>query len=239
MSQDIKFIKLDWDTNEFGFDVYRLRINEKITPSELKEQYDSVKSKNPGLLVIEVHSQITELLLEIQKYGFRYLSSRIYLFRPPIYNQVNVDILENSETITTHISQQEKKEFSKLFGSSFKGSRFALDPRFGKKISEMVYTKMALSYFDNPRFISHILRVQNKIKGFITIDNETGFISTIAVRHSEREKGYASKIMNYIISNYGTKELTVATTADNIGAIKLYIKNRFQLKQIFHIFHSF
>lgn len=73
----------------------------------------------------------------------------------------------------------------------------------------------------------------NNLKAMATINfinNNTISVSNLFTNKHHRNKGYASKLMNFIIANYKQKyTITLQTSKNNKNAIKLYSKLNFSI----------
>jgi len=84
--------------------------------------------------------------------------------------------------------------------------------------------------------------VNNKVVGFVTIGfkNNAYDIGLIAVDEAHRSlkigKQLLAYVFNYAISKE-TKNVTVTTQKQNLGAMKFYINNGFSINHITYIYH--
>lgn len=72
-------------------------------------------------------------------------------------------------------------------------------------------------------------KVEDKIVGYIdfSIYYERAEVNYIFVLDEYRKKGIASKLLEYLFSNYNLENITLEVRESNLSAIKFYEKNGF------------
>jgi ribosomal protein S18 acetylase RimI-like enzyme len=98
--------------------------------------------------------------------------------------------------------------------------------------SEVIGNTSRRDYIENAIELEHciIAKEEENIVGFLIYDTnffECSFISLIIVSSSKRRKGYASLLMDYMISTSPTTKVFSSTNRSNINMQKVFNTNGF------------
>ena len=98
--------------------------------------------------------------------------------------------------------------------------------------SEVIGNTSRRNLIKNAIEVGHCIVVQegNDIAGFLIYDNnffECSFISLIIVSPTKRRKGYASLLMDYMVSNSPTTKVFSSTNRSNDSMQKVFEANGF------------
>lgn len=80
----------------------------------------------------------------------------------------------------------------------------------------------------NKDYVSIYVYEEERVKGFIYLENHIDTIDLIAIAVSEFNKGIGSKLLEYAILNNKGKNIILEVRENNINAIKLYEKFNFK-----------
>jgi len=220
---------LDWDTNFFGYDIgkYTITRNSSFDIKDLKDSFSHFK-------LIYIFSDY-----ELQpKKGLNLVDVKVLFSKVCEFNKYEDEIIEFNSNIHNY---DQLLNLTYLSGSY---SRFRLDTNFENDEFRKLYKEWLDKSIDN--IIADkvfIKKNQNKLNGFITLNINnlnTANIGLIAVDPNYQGKNIGSNLINacenYSLKN-GCKNIEVSTQKNNKGAMKLYIKNGFQIKNIKYIYH--
>lgn len=221
--------KLTWDSDFFGYNIGKFTVeNTQFDEINFKEE-----SKNFQLVYLFSNQEINvsdDLKLVDIKTTFE--------------KKINTNIVDN-KSITSFDSEihyyEELKELVYLSGTF---SRFKIDENFRNNEFEKLYK----IWLDNSLDFSFAFQVlvkiiDEKIAGFVTLkeyNNETSEIGLIAVSNDFQGKGIASELIKkveYESFIKGYKFLRVPTQYENKPAVKLYLKNGFEIIEKTYIYH--
>jgi hypothetical protein len=249
----ISIEKLDWDTNHFGMDIF------KISHLYAAGNYwESVNVKQKLILHLQtkaLQNQSFHVSVRVYKedlssiHSLEYCSFRLmdvlvtYFIDLRKQNKVKI---ENSAHVRT-FKQEEIPQLVEIAQICFKDNpvatdRFKADPTLFKEKSSDVYVQWLLNSCNDPTAHVLVAEVDNKPVGF-NICNITkprcetnvrvGTISLTAVKTSERNKLVASSMLNASLDWFADKADIVETggQASNFAIQKVWTNTGFNIRR--------
>lgn len=221
--------KLTWDSDFFGFNVGKFTVeNTKFDEINFKEE-----SKNFQLVYLFSNQEINvsdDLKLVDIKTTFE--------------KKINTNIVDNKSIISFDSEIHNYKELEELAYLSGVFSRFKIDENFRNNEFEKLYKIWLDNSLDFSFAFQVLVKVINgKITGFVTLkknNEETSEIGLIAVSADFQGRGIASELIQkaeYESLKKGLKTIKVRTQFENKPAVKLYLKNGFEIIQKTIIYH--
>jgi len=233
----IKFLKLEWDSDFFGYQVGRAEIE------ELKyEQYEDLvmyfRESSMRLIYIYPLDKLTKSTL---------LKHKI----PLLATNVNFEKYDNfsQKKITSSIKSFDENdkfdEIEKLAYISGEFSRFKLDRNYSDNEFYRLYSEWIKKSISK-EIATDVIIYKNvdKIKGFISYkitSIETIVIGLIAVDSFEQGQGIGKSLIQSVenVANvYNIKKIMVSTQLENEKAVKFYNSCGYKLieqKEIYHL----
>lgn len=220
-------IPLSFDSALFGYPVGKLIVKENELNDINEADLDSYN-------LVYVFS---DRPVEKRSFNLKLADEKITLIKPlkllKIYENSGVDEYNGKET----------RQLIDLALQSGIYSRFFRDKNFVQDEFKKLYTlwlqKSVSKEICNKIFIH---KKGDKINGFITVavNNQSGKIGLIAVNSGERGRGIGSSLLiqveNYVFSE-GKKNMEVVTQGKNLPAIRLYVKNGYEVLSKTYIYH--
>lgn len=213
-----------------------------------------------GKLLIDKNTffNINELKSQIDEYDVIYIFSDkaiegldSILYDIKVTWQLKVDgtfVNYDSKQIAEHFCKKKHRyadlEYLAMESGIF--SRFNKDKNFGQKRFNSLYNQWIQNALSNENENSVQVVMSNTtsaIDGFITIEKScpiSSNIGLISVHADARGKGVASILINTSIKialEKGSKLLKVVTQENNIPAMNLYRKNRFEIINRQYVYH--
>ena len=120
--------------------------------------------------------------------------------------------------------------------------RFKIDLEFKSNEYSKLYKKWLDKSIDDKKTKVFINLIDNKIAGFITLEEEENCfnIGLLAVEEEFKGRGVAASLIKYceyFTFEKGKNHIEVVTQGHNIPAIKFYKKNGFKINKIKYIHH--
>lgn len=221
--------KLTWDSDFFGFNVGKFSVeNTEFDEIEFKEL-----SKNFQLVYFFSNKEINV------SDDFKLIDIKTCFGK-----KINNQLIDNDSIITFNPEIHNYKELEQLAYLSGVFSRFKIDENF--KNNE--FKKLYKIWLDNSLDFSFAFKVlvkiiDEKIAGFVTLkknNEETSEIGLIAVSDAFQGRGIASELIQkaeYESFKIGFKYFKVPTQFENKPAVKLYLKNGFEIIEKSYIYH--
>ncbi|MCL5247324.1 GNAT family N-acetyltransferase [Cellulophaga sp. 20_2_10] len=226
----MNIIKLDWDSDFFGYTIGRVDVK---SPGA----FDFPKFKKNAALYRLVY------LFSDQKIE----SSKVQLVDTKLtfskqLEHANLD--ENSKVSIFLKGKDDFKKIEKLALQSGKYSRFKIDLNFKKNEYELLYKKwIRNSIYEEKAIEVAIFKDSQEILGFFTLEKKSDSlcdISLVAVDQNARGKKIGTKLINFAISQgvkKGFKDIQVVTQLENLPAKNLYEKCGFKICKTEYIYH--
>jgi dTDP-4-amino-4,6-dideoxy-D-galactose acyltransferase len=220
---------IEWDSDFFGYPVGKSTIS---SVNDISIFFNDHSLNNYKLIYLFSKSQFKNLKLKL-------VDTKL-IFKKNI--EISRDLIENS-TIELYVNENETdfifiEELAYLSG---KYSRFKIDSNFKNNEFKKLYHKWVLRYTaDNKNII--FKRINNIIAGFVlySIYKETIHIELISVSDNFQGRGIASELIKEteLIGNKNNcKNIQVVTQGNNIPAVNLYRKNKFNIISTNLIYH--
>ncbi len=226
----MEIVALDWDTDFFGYKVGKVVVQNNLSDENL------LLNNDYKLIYLFSNEALSDEL--VKKYNLFLADEKIDLITQ--VSDLTFDRLpnENLEELT--------KLDENLIDLTFQSghySRFKIDPNFKNKEFEKLYAvwiEQSITHKNAEKVIGFL--VNNKVVGFVTIGfkNNAYDIGLIVVDEAHRSlkigKQLLAYVFNYAISKE-TKNVTVTTQKQNLGAMKFYINNGFSINHTTYIYH--
>lgn len=219
---------LSWDTEYFGKKAYILdpvRSNMKLSPGLPALFNRALKGAFISAKIDTLCGKETVRLF--QECGFKYIDTEIVLkhtgpsARTPSGSDIRILELRDNAGLPY-----------KGLGSSFRFSRFHMDPNIAKNKADRLW----ISYIKNYRATAsnHIFaaKTASGIGGVILANicdgGKKAVMSFVAVLDEYRGKGIGSRLSAYVAEKYADKDLFTETQVSNKEAVGFYINNGFR-----------
>lgn len=229
----VKIDSLEWDSDLFGYKVGKVVWNDSQC-SSLESGIEECKYYR--LIYIFSDTRLCFSASNIYEVDQKVTLEKIINFDEKELHDFN--------SCSSYVSGVD--DYSVLESLAFesgKFSRFKIDNRFCDFEFEKLYREWIKKSI-NKEIADEIFvySVDKKISGFITVssDEKIGSIGLIAVSPSYQGKGIGSiliKCVEKYLWEKGIKVLQVPTQKRNEMAIRLYLKNGFNVKNMVYIYH--
>lgn len=226
----VKFTKLPWDSDFFGFEVAKL----DLLPTDNVEAFFEQGKPSYKLLYVFTKNVISEKVLN--ENNGRLVDKKVILEKSIGKNFVTLKIEEYNEDI---ISEQLRM----LVYASGIYSRYKLDDRLPENSFKRLYNiwieQSVLGSLADKVFV---YRKSSLIVGFITvkIKNNVGEIGLIAIDKKNRGQSIGKHLI-YKVESYlqeiNIKKLIVATQKDNNAALSFYDNLDFKIIETNLVYH--
>lgn len=223
----MNIIRLDWDSEFFGYEVGYYSTDDLFIPSE-----NDLKLSGFRLIYIMSQKKLRYTYIDIMDEK-AFLNCKI--------NSKNLILQNSTEFFNSNIHS--KQELLELNLKSGIFSRFYTDNNFSNMEYEKLYNKWIVNCLEDiVNFKILVKCINSKIAGFVAlkIKENSVDIQLLAVDPLFRGKGIGSLLLNdskqYAL-NKGFKNISVTTQLSNIPAISLYEKNNFFITNIQNIYH--
>ncbi|MEC9347242.1 MAG: GNAT family N-acetyltransferase [Pseudomonadota bacterium] len=165
--------------------------------------------------------------------GFRLVDTNVQLQRPA---------WPGAHSRTSRMAEdRDRRAVEAIAGSSFQTSRFHLDPAIPGTVADRVKRAWAGNYFEGRRGdLMIVAEVEREVAGFLQLlrQGETLVIDLIAVDAHFRGHGLAHDMIACAEATVpDIKVLRVGTQIANPGALRTYLRNRFEVVQASYVFH--
>ncbi len=231
-----RFVKLDWDSNFFNFNVGRIMgpIKEKQDIQNVEFLIEENKNK---LSYYSTSKKLPEFVFESNKFDI------VLVDRKTTYSKsINSD-LEINKSISSIDHKIPEEKLIDLAIQSGVYSRFNVDKKIGKQKFKEMYRLWMINSVNRKIAKEVFVFTENKnIAGFVTLGekNNRADIGIIAVDNVFRGKGIGKTLMTSAekwFSNSGYKSIQVVTQGDNIPACKLYESCGYNVESIELFYH--
>ncbi|SMG23586.1 dTDP-4-amino-4,6-dideoxy-D-galactose acyltransferase [Marivirga sericea] len=223
--------KLDWDSDFFGFPIGRIDVNADRSLHNVEELAKEFK-------LIYFFSDYA-----LDWPGLKHVDTKLIFQKKVIHREESVfNNLGEISFSSFNLKTDSYDEIENLAYLSGEFSRYKLDEKFGENNFRKLYKKW-LDESINKNIADYILVAQYKTRiiGFVTlrIDNYgTGQIGLIAVDPESQGRKIASKLIRACEEKINDGQfLNVSTQEANLGAVKLYYKNDFEVVEKKYIYH--
>lgn len=165
--------------------------------------------------------------------GFRLVDTNVQLERP---------VWPTAHSRTGRMAgDRDRQAVERIAGSSFATSRFHLDPAICGTVADRVKRAWAGNYFEGRRGDAMIVAdVDREVAGFLQLLRSGGtlVIDLIAVDGRYRGHGLARDMIACAEATIpDVSVLRVGTQIANPGALRTYLRNRFEIVQATYVFH--
>lgn len=231
---------LEWDSNFFSLNVYRLNNFDKGNNNFQKELEDFALLNDVDLIYFESDQIINDLFI-----NSKILKANLVDTKTTFKKKADVKELDSKFIKLTHeieIDRYIDKVISLAYQSA-KYSRFKVDTNFAKHDYKKLYKEWILNSL-NKKIANEILfyKIDDDIAGLLTLGNknETGDIGIVAVDDKYRGQGIAKTMMiaaeNWFVEN-NIKTIQVVTQGNNMPAIALYKSCGYNISKQKYFYH--
>ncbi len=221
---DMKLIRLDWDSDFFGYEVAKV-----IDFTGSNEEMNAIQKSSFKLLYVFTQ----ELILNVPTNYF--LADEKVVLKMKVADQ-------NLGSIKPEIKEvfEPTPELFQLALQSGVYSRFNVDAHFVNNEFERLYKQWMINSFKKARVF--VYQEGDSMLAFTTLEIKNGIpdIGLIAVDENARGKGVGSALLNYLnvlLARDKFQELTVTTQGKNLNAMAFYKKNKFEILNRNFIYH--
>ncbi len=193
-------------------------------------------SRNPCFIYSKINVENLSLAKQLEAFGFSIIDTNIILEKnAPLFSSFigNCDV--------DFAIQNDKNEVMNLAASSFRFSRFHLDPNIPNDIANKIKSKWVENFFLNKRGTHLIVaKIKQIVAGFLLCikDKNILYIDLFAVDSKKRGMGVANDMINFAVLNIpDIHTVIIGTQLANIPSINLFLKLDFKLKESKYIFH--
>ena len=172
----------------------------------------------------------------LQKLGFYIVDTNIQL-------SLNTRMSDTKNTSIRFANSTDEQAIKDLAKTSFKYSRFHLDPKISDKVANKIKEEWAGNYFYGKRGRWMVVAEHNsKVVGFLQILSKSDSIivvDLIAVNEKNRGKGFAKDMISYAFINclHDGGKIEVGTQITNIASLDLYTKLGFRISSSSYVLH--
>lgn len=172
----------------------------------------------------------------LQKLGFYIVDTNIQL-------SLNTRMSDTKNTSIRFANSTDEQAIKDLAKTSFKYSRFHLDPKISDKVASKIKEEWAGNYFYGKRGRWMVVAEHNsKVVGFLQILSKSDSIivvDLIAVNEKNRGKGFAKDMISYAFINclHNGGKIEVGTQITNIASLDLYTKLGFRISSSSYVLH--
>ncbi len=232
----------NWLSEKFGFNVYKLLINEEYINS-FKSSKDSIIEFNrilkmdPVFIYCKVPTNELKCVRLLENSGFLLIETNVGLqlkITTIIPNFTGMSIVRFAE-------KNDEIEVVNLVRRSFIYSRFHTDDRINNEIANDIKGEWARNFFKGTRGDAMVVAyVNNRIIGFLQLIFNCNclVIDLIAVDLDFRKMGIASDMILFAQKNYKDfSQMRVNTQIINIPSLRLYQKLGFEIENSHYIYH--
>ena len=180
-----------------------------------------------------------DLIKTIEQIGFNLIDTNIQFERSKKRACRDMKLPSNYDMRFAQLDDRETVE--KVAFTSFKYSRFHLDPLIPNTLASDIKRSWAGNYFMGKRGDTMVVSTfQNKVVGFLQLllNGNTYIIDLIAVEKSHQGKGLAGKMIEFAAAKCCEWiTMSVGTQLSNIPSINLYQKLGFCICNSSYVFH--
>jgi ribosomal protein S18 acetylase RimI-like enzyme len=209
-----------FDTDLFGFSVYRANLEKYSDISELNQSVP----KDAGLVSIRIPLEWENAMRHTQ---FRKIENLVYFERS--FEAKEEMALQSSVRLA---SKYDADACSNIAQSCFSHDRYHTDKYLDNKIADQSKYTWAQNNILRRADTSFVAELENQIVGFISCLREakTAIIDLIGVSTEAQGKGIGTKLVKAVISHYANSVSTikVGTQTNNKASIKLYNSTGFK-----------
>jgi dTDP-4-amino-4,6-dideoxy-D-galactose acyltransferase len=233
--------KLDWDSQCFGYPVFRL--NEQIPLQEVEPAVRMLKEGGAELMVWQVREGNAEHDRAAISAGGT-LVDRKYVYELPL-TVAELRLGCSRRDYPTHFvcGRKPYESWFYLAREAGKYSRYRLDPRMNRgEFTRLYDTWLQRSLNREIANYVWVIGEVNDPAGLITLATRAarGEIGLVAVAPLHRGKGVATRLLDQsvsILTALRCEVLSVATQAENKAARRLYERYGFRLTARYSVYH--
>lgn len=220
-------VQLEWDSNFWKKDIYKINDDFIIDTDELK---DIAQSKE-WLVQALIPQEKVETIHLFEDIGFRFIETKVNLFKTKVENIKSVDESQYKKVTIEDVACY-RNCFYELFGEN---SRFHVFD--SQKVNDFYYTWVINSIEGTMDDDCIGFYDADILAGFITykVVNEELIIGLFGVFPAYQGKKISTKLLDWIANRAiekGCNQISVATQGKNTIALNTYIKNGYLIKNL-------
>jgi ribosomal protein S18 acetylase RimI-like enzyme len=229
-------VKDHWLSDIFGYDVYRLVVDDAFIESNGAKLTEEIPGK-PVFIYAKVPVRSLHYVGFLEGLGFRLVDTNI-VFEKQVSKVGDV----TGNCVVRFAQEGDQEQVTELAGSNFECSRFHLDAFIPDEIANEIKSQWARNFFVGERGEQMVVAViEDKVVGFAQLlfgENKNLVIDLIAVDRDQRRKGIAKDMITYAEENCQSLEkIRVGTQLANTASVKLYEKLGFRMAGASYILH--
>lgn len=231
---------LPWDSAFFGIQIARLS-GSVLHESHLPAIENWCRAKEVKCLYFLADSSSQETLRTVHKGGFKFVDMRMDL-------ELSLASFANQHSRDARVSVAKDEDLDVLEEMArrlHRNTRFFKDSNFpGERVMEL-YAEWLRRSFQSPESTVFAARNSDGAPcGYIACEKGesggTGRIGLIGIAESSRGQGMGKALVSAAVawlSSNGSSRVRVATQADNLAAVRLYVANGFSPVEVGAWFH--
>lgn len=235
----IRLIEDQWLSETMQRNVLEMILPEKevTKTAHIKRAIKTASLSEPVFIYAKLPVDSIHSIQELESAGFRLVDTNLQFIKP-IENKVN----KIGYTCIRFARSNDREQTVRLAASSFRYSRFHLDPVIPDAIANRIKESWVLNFFLKRRGDGMVISmIDNIVVGFIQFlkDNHNNIvIDLIAVNQQQQRKGIATDMIRYIETELGDfYSILVGTQLSNIPSIIVYQNLGFRLIASYYVFH--
>ncbi|MGQ9648512.1 MAG: GNAT family N-acetyltransferase [Phycisphaerae bacterium] len=240
MSGPVGHLKPDmWLAERLGRDTYRLIVDEALlSPAGDAERAALLAIlKKPVFVYTKVTPTFMQGLRFLQRHDFRLVDTNV------IFEKKAYPGREEAEDSEVRLARPSDRDATvELARSSFRYSRFHMDPEIPRETADRIKADWVAAYFAGTR--GHqmvVIEADEEVAGFLQLlraDDGALVIDLIAVHESYRRRGFGAEMIAFVESKTrGGELIRVGTQIANIASIRLYESAGFRMTEAQYVFH--
>jgi len=241
MKQNISILKLDWDTEFFGFKIGKVEtdLNEEF---DLENLVAAAKAMSFKLIYLSAASPLeletaTNISLADSKYHIQLVDKKT------TYEKLVSQSIMKNEAIFSYTDKLPNEALNQLAIASGVYSRFKIDNRIKNDKYEQLY-RLWMTNSVNRKFAKEVFvyQFENEFAGMITLTEKDNMasIGLVAVNGLHRKKGIGKALVQaaeYWAYKNSYSKIQVLSQAANVPSNHLYTSLGYSLKSVDWFYH--
>ena len=225
-------LKIDkWLSSQLGYSAYNFNNTSYKNFNFLKYQSRKI------LITIKLNKKIEKSFLK--KNRIKLIEKNLTFFKNLKKKKVEINHFKNIRLANS----LDKKTILHIAENSFIKSRFFKDKNIKKTLARKIKRNWVLNFFRKKRGeYLIVIEFNKKVVGFLLVlkNRKDYIIDLIAVKKNYQNLGLGTNMIEFFENKVLTKnrlKIYVSTQSENKDSIKLYIKNKFEVKCKKYVYH--
>ncbi|HPD29437.1 MAG TPA: GNAT family N-acetyltransferase [Phycisphaerae bacterium] len=228
-----------WLAERLGRETYRLTVDEALLDPAGEAERDALLAilNRPAFVYTKVSPTFMEGLRFLQRHDFRLVDTNV------IFEKKAYPGRQETEDSGVRLAKPSDRDATvELARSSFRYSRFHLDPQIPRETADRIKADWVAAYFAGTR--GHqmvVIQVDEEVAGFLQLLRAADgslVIDLIAVDERYRRRGLGAEMIAFVESRTRAGELIrVGTQIANIASVRLYESAGFRMTEAQYVFH--